>query len=269
MFDGLKVFDELFVFEMLEEVKYGLASIQFFLAADVFKTAFEEEVVEGDSRSELRVLFDFDDSAEDVIFKLDIHLGVVLVGNVEKLGVEGHELPFETGDLPERRFAGKLNDGGKFAVDGGLGYFLSGQERGKNFKGIAVVAFELLAIIGHVELGLEEHELFDAVKNGGELYFAGLGFGTFIDLAGESAIDDAGREEAVADVILADCDAQDIEVELLDGFGESDGRMLVDENSERGKDFAEFLVLFNLDEIASFAGVHLLKVVVCESGNFF
>lgn len=174
----------------------------------------------------------------------------------------------EASDLPEGRFAGKFNDGRFFAVDSGFGDFFSGQERGKDFKRIAVVAVEFLAIIGHVDLSLEEHELFDTVKNGGELHFAGVGV-VVVDLAGESAIDDAGSDEAVADVIFGDGDAKYGEVELLDGFGESDGRMLVDEDSERGKDFTEFLVAIKFDEIDRFAGVHLLKVVVCESGDFF
>lgn len=174
----------------------------------------------------------------------------------------------EASDLPEGRFAGKLNDGGFFTVDSGLGDFLSGQERGKDFKGVAIVAFELLTIIGHVDLSFEKHKLFDAVDNGGELYFAGVGV-VVVDLAGKSAIDDAGSDEAVADIIFADGDAQDGEVELLDRFGEGDRRVLVDEDSEGRNNFTELFVTIELDEIARFASVHLLKVVVCESGDFF
>ena len=74
MFDGFKVFDEFFAFEMLEEIKHGLASIQFFLSVDVIEAALGEEVVEGDGGGELPMLFNFDDSAEDVVFKLDVHL---------------------------------------------------------------------------------------------------------------------------------------------------------------------------------------------------
>ena len=74
MFDGFKVFDEFFAFEMLEEIKHGLASIQFFLSADVIEAALGEEVVEGDGGGELPMLFNFDDSAQDVVFKLDVHL---------------------------------------------------------------------------------------------------------------------------------------------------------------------------------------------------
>ena len=174
----------------------------------------------------------------------------------------------EASDLPEGRFAGKLNDGRFFAVDSGFGDFFSGQERGKDFKGVAIVAFELLTIIGHVDLSFEKHKLFDAVDNGGELDFAGVGV-VVVDLAGESAIDDAGRDEAVADVIFADGDAKDGEVELLDRLGEGEGRMLVDEDSEGRKDFAEFLVTFNLDEIFGIALAHVLEHFVCEGGNFF
>ena len=36
------------------------------------------------------MIFDFDDSAEDIVFELDVHLGIVLVGDVEERGVEGH-----------------------------------------------------------------------------------------------------------------------------------------------------------------------------------
>ena len=68
---------------------------------------------------------------------------------------------------------------------------------------------------------------------------------------------------------FADGDAQDGEVELLDGFGEGDRRILVDEDSERGKDFAEFLVAIKFDEIEPFSAVHFLKVIVCEGGDFF
>ena len=117
-------------------------------------------------------------------------------------------------------------------------------------------------------MSLEEHEFFDTVKNGGELYFAGVSV-VVVDLASKSAIDDAGRDETVADVIFADSDAKDSEIELLDRLGEGDRRLLVDEDSEGGKDFTEFLVVVEFDEIARFAGVHLLKVVVCESGDFF
>lgn len=126
-----------------------------------------------------------------------------------------------------------------------------------------------MAIIGHIDLSLEEHEFLDAVENVSELDFARLGFGTFVDFAGESAIDDAGSDEAVADVIFADSDAKDIEIKLLDRFGEGDRRLLVDEDSEGGKDFTEFFVVVEFDEIDRFAGIHLLKVVVCESGDFF
>ena len=175
----------------------------------------------------------------------------------------------EASDLPEGRFAGKLNDGGNFAVDSGFGDFFSGQERGKDFKGVAVIAIKLLAIIGHIDLSLEEHEFLDAVENVSELDFARLGFGTFVDFAGESAVDDAGSDETVADVIFADSDAKDIEIKLLDRFGEGDRRLLVDEDSEGRNNFTELFVTIELDEIARFAGVHLLKVVVCESGNFF
>ena len=104
--------------------------------------------------------------------------------------------------MPEGRFAGKLNDGGNFAVDSGLGDFFSGQERGKDFKGFAVIAIKLLAIIGHIDLSLEEHEFLDAVDNGGELDFARLGFGTFIDFAGESAIDDLENQKKRAEKLL-------------------------------------------------------------------
>ena len=174
----------------------------------------------------------------------------------------------EASDLPEGRFAGKLNDGRFFAVDSGFGDFLSGQERRKDFKGVAIVAFELLTIIGHVDLSFEKHKLFDAVENGGELYFAGVGV-VVVDLAGESAIDDAWSDEAGADVIFADGDAQDGEVELLDGLGESDRRLFVDEDSEGRKDFTEFLVVFNLDEIFGIALVHVLEHFRRESGDFF
>ena len=268
MFDGFKVFDELFLFKMFEESKDIVACVALFITADVFETALEEEVVEGDDGSELRMLFCFDDSAEYVVFQLDVHFGVVLIGNVEKGGVEGHELILEAGDLPKRRFAGKLNDSGNFAVDGDLGDFLSGQERRKNFKGVSVVAFEFPAIVGHVDFRLEEHELFDAVENGGELEFTGVGV-VVVDLAGESAVDDAGRDETVADVVFADGDAKDSEVELLDGFRESYGRLLVDEDSERGKDFTEFLVLFKFDEFFGVALVHVLEHFRRESGDFF
>lgn len=88
MFDVLKIFDELFVFEMFKEFKDVVAGVTFFIAADVIEAALGEEVVEGDGGSKLPVLFNFDDSAEDVIFKLDVHLGIVLIGDVEKFGVE-------------------------------------------------------------------------------------------------------------------------------------------------------------------------------------
>lgn len=94
MFDGFKVFDELFVFEVLKKINDSVASVAFFSFVRVFEAAFEEEVVEGDDGSELPVLFNFDDSAEDVVFELDIHLGIILIGDVEERGVEGHELTF-------------------------------------------------------------------------------------------------------------------------------------------------------------------------------
>ena len=214
------------------------------------------------------VLFNFDDSAKDVVFELDIHLGIILIGDVEERGVEGHELILEASDFPERRFAGKLNDGGNFSVDSGLGDFFSGQERGKDFKGVAVIAIKFLAIISHVDLSFEKHKLFDAVENGGELYFAGVSV-VVVDLAGESAIDDAGSDEAVADVIFADGDAKDIEIKLLDRFGEGDRRLLVDEDSEGRNNFTKLFVTIELDEIAFFSAVHFLKVIVCEGGDFF
>lgn len=90
MFDVLKIFDKFFVLEMFKEFKYVVAGVTLFVTADVIEAALREKVVEGDGGGELPMLFDFDDSAEDIVFELDVHLGIVLIGDVEERGVEGH-----------------------------------------------------------------------------------------------------------------------------------------------------------------------------------
>lgn len=90
MFDVLKIFDELFIFEMFKEFDDGIASVASFTTTYVIEATLGEEVVEGDGGGELPVLFNFDDSAEDIVFELDVHLGIVLIGNIEERGVEGH-----------------------------------------------------------------------------------------------------------------------------------------------------------------------------------
>ena len=74
----------------------------------------------------------------------------------------------------------------------------------------------------------------------------------------------SGREALVAVKIFGDAHAQDVEVELLNGFGKSEGRLLIAVDSERGNDFAEFFVLLQFDKAARFAGRHIGEVVVSE-----
>ena len=70
--------------------------------------------------------FNFNDTVHGVIFNLDIHLGVLLVRHVEKFSGEVKKLIFKEGDLPERRFSEKLNNGRDFAVDGSFSNNFSG-----------------------------------------------------------------------------------------------------------------------------------------------
>lgn len=158
----------------------------------------------------------FNDSTQDVIFQLDVHFGIVLIGNVEEFGVEVHELILEAGDLPERRFGHQLNDGRLSSIDCGSNTF-AGKKGRKNFKGFTVIAVGFFAVVSHVNFCLKEHKFFDRVHDSGELIFAGFGV-SVVDLTGEPAIDDTGRDVAIADVVFGDSDAENIEVKLLYGF---------------------------------------------------
>ena len=270
MFDQLKIFDEVLVFKMFEEFDDVVASVELFIAATIFEAAFKEKVIESDGVRKLGMSFNFNDTTHDIIFKFDIHFSILLFGHVKKFSVERHELILKTSDLPERRLIKKLNNSGSFAVDRGFGNSIGRQKRGNNFKGFAVVAVGFFAVIGHVNIGLEEHELIDTVQYVGKLVFTGLGFGTFVNFTSKAAINDAGSDETVADVIFGDTNAENVEVKLLNGFGKSERRMLVNEDSERGKDFSEFLVIFNLDELFGLiAVVHVLIHFDSKSSDFF
>ena len=267
MFDGIEGFDEFFFLEVFKECDNGFASVCFLLPTGVFDSTFEEQVVEGKNRRKLSVSLYFNDSAQDVVLELDVHFGVLLPRHVEEFGVEGHELIFEAGDLPERRFVHQLNDDRLSAIDCGSNAF-RGQKRSKNFKRMTCVTVEFFAIVSHVDLGFEKHEFFGAVDDGSELIFAGVGV-SVVDFAGESAIDDTGRNVAIADVIFGNTDAEDIEIELLDGFGESERCVFVNVDSEWRNDFAKLPVLLKFDKFTRFAGIHLAEVVVGKSGEFF
>ena len=212
--------------------------------------------------------FNFNDTTQDIIFKFDIHLGILLFRHVEELGIEGHELIFEAGNLPERGFVKQLNDDRVSAVDCGSNTF-AGKKWRENFKGFAVVAVGLFAVVCYVDVGFEEHELIDTVQYVGKLVFAGIGV-SVVNFACEPTINDAGSDKTVADVIFGDANAENVEVKLLNGFGEREGRVLVNEDSERGNDFSEFLVIFNLDELFGLiAVVHVLIHFDSKSRNFF
>lgn len=68
VFDRLKRFDEMFALEVFKESNDVVTSVKLFIAATVFKTAFKEKVVKGDSVRELGMGFDFNDTAHDIIF---------------------------------------------------------------------------------------------------------------------------------------------------------------------------------------------------------
>ena len=45
--------------------------------------------------------------------------------------------------------------------------------------------------------------------------------------------------------------------------------MVVNINSERRKDHAEFFMMFQFEKFAFFAGIHIVEILVSEIGEFF
>lgn len=74
VFDEFEGVDESLSLKVFKEFDDGVASVALFAAIGVFDSALEEQVVEGQGGRELLVSFDLDDSAQDVIFELDVHL---------------------------------------------------------------------------------------------------------------------------------------------------------------------------------------------------
>lgn len=214
----------------------------------------------------LRVSENFENASQDVGFDGDIHAGILLVRNVEQSGVARQDLPaFNVGsDFPKRRNTVKVNDGGFFAVDSGLGDTFARQNGGDDLVGIAAVVLEVLASVGHVNGDLSAHELIDSVIDGGTLVFAGIGV-VIADLAGNSAIKDRISGVAVVCAHLADTGAENSKVELVERLRESKIVLVVDAYAEGRDNITEFAVVAFLADFQDFALFDsLAKVVVGE-----
>lgn len=63
------------------------------------------------------VSFDFDDTANDVAFKHDVHESVTNIGSIEKRDIIAQKLIPLVSNFHERRFSVKVNDGSVLSVD--------------------------------------------------------------------------------------------------------------------------------------------------------
>lgn len=161
----LESFDKPFSLQVLEENENGFTSVTFLVAAGTFKAALLEDIGESDDGYHLLGMSDnFENATQDIGFDGDIHASILLVGHVEQSGITRQHLPTLNvcGDFPNGRFAVERNDGGFFAVDGGLCDAFRRKNGGDNLVSIAAVVLEVLARIGHVNGDLSAHELIDS-----------------------------------------------------------------------------------------------------------
>ena len=81
-FGEFEGFDELFLLEVLKEFDDRVTGVTLFVTTGFFKAALLEDIFEGERRCQLPVRLDFNDSAQDVVLELDVHLRVILIGHV-------------------------------------------------------------------------------------------------------------------------------------------------------------------------------------------
>ena len=184
-----------FRLEMLEEFDKSVASVEFCFQAGLFNTTFSKHVGEGDDRHQ-SVSDDFLNANHGVVFELNVHGSVVLVGHVEQVCVVSENLAFGLSNFEQRALAVKENDGGVVSVDGSGFGEPAGQQDIVFGDGLTVVVSKKFAELFGIVDDKAVHKESDAVENGGELDFAGHSFRT--DLACESAIDNSGRCVTIA-----------------------------------------------------------------------
>ena len=191
----------------------------------------------------------FLDASHGIMFSPDVHAAVVHVGHVEQKVIVSQKLVvFELSGEQERRLGEKFDDACILAVDAGGFEHPARQKSGNKSFGIAVIATRYLAVVGHVVRNLKAHKQFEGVKNIGKLLFTGLGFGSFVDFAGNGAIDNSRRRMVIAEVEFGDGGAKNGAVKLVERLREHES-FIVDGEFYRREHFAESFVLQNLDKI--------------------
>ena len=175
-----------------------------------------------------------------VVFELNVHGSIVLVGHVEQVCVVSENLAFGLSNFEQRTLAVEENNSGVVPVDGsGLGEPARQQDIVFG-DGLTVVVSKKFAKLFSVVDDEAIHEKSDAFENGGKLNFAGHSFRT--DLAGESAIDDSGRCVTIA----------------FKPFGDTNGKNGAVEHGER----TQHLIAGGVENLISGADIAALFVVV-------
>ena len=254
--------DDAFRPEMLEKFKKVIARIKFFVARSVFNATFSKHVGEGDDGHQ-SVSDDFLNANHGVVFELNVHGSVVLVGHVEQVGVVSENLAFGLSNFEQRALAVKENDGGVVSVDGsGLGE-PAGQQDIVFCDGLTVVVSKKFAELFGIVDDKAVHKESDAVENGGELNFAGHSLRT--DLAGESAIDDSGRCVTIAFKPFGDTNGKNGAIE----HGKRTQHLIAGgvENLISGADVAVLLVVVFFDSMKGFAVEKARDAALAEFKN--
>lgn len=276
--------DDAVVEQVLKETLDEIACALFLLRAGVFKPTFLEHVGKGDGRRHFfGVQDDFKDTANDVMFEFDNRRRVILMGNMEKSGVEGKELPvFHRGDAQERRFGGEFDDKGFLSVDFPFDD-LGGKDVVGNGDGFAFVVAELYANVMQVDFEINIRKLFEACHNGSELIFAGIGV-VVADFAGQPAIENGRRKFPFIGTPKGNANVGNVQIKLIERFGEnriSGEKCRVDGDFDGRGDFTETLMIFHLDDskavgIIDVAGVTCLgelekhlNIAVVRHDHFF
>ena len=258
--------------QVVEQGENSFAHVPFLIAVGVVEAALLEDIGEGDDGNHLLgVSKNFEYAPQDIGFDGDIHASILLFGDVKKFSVARQDLTAFNieSDFPKWRNAVKVNDGGFFSVDSGLGDALARKNGGDDFVGIAAVVFEVLASVSHVNGNLSAHELIDSVVDGDPLVFAGFGVAS-ADFAGDSAINDRISGMAVIGAHFANAPAENGEMELVERFREREIVLVVDADAEGRENIAELVVVAFLVDFQYFALFDsLVEVVVGEVEEAF
>lgn len=116
-FEQFKGFNETFGLKMFEKFYDGIPSVHFGITIIVFNTAFFENVIESEGGFKFFVRFNFDDAADDVAFKHNVHESVADIRSIEERDIVAQKLVPLVCNFHERRFSVEVNDRGILSVD--------------------------------------------------------------------------------------------------------------------------------------------------------